>query len=231
LKAVKGIECIIPWDTAVGLFAPTGDLLLGLGLSDKARDEYHSYYKFHIPFLPESHFPITSPEALVHDAVSWKVYDNSTFVADFAKPNGMAYTLTRFIPKANLVFSLHRSKTGLYFRELECLMLYIVNQHLGNLASFFERSVQLQGKLPSPEEIVDQFPSLSNREAEVLTLLNLGLTAPEIATKLFVSERTVESHVSHIYEKFNVRSKREAIDEIRHRKDFQKLYPSHYIFT
>jgi DNA-binding NarL/FixJ family response regulator len=209
-RAVHGIGRVIPWDTAVGLFSQTGDLLYGRGLGEKARDEYHSYYRFCIPFIPQAHYPITSSAALVHDAVCWNDYRGSAYVTDFARPNGMAYALTRLIPDSGLILSLHRARIGGRFKEQECRALYIVNQHVGNLASYYRRADQAQSRLPSPREIVDRFPLLSKREGEVLALQNLGLTASEIATKLFVSIRTVESHIAHVYEKLDVRNRREA---------------------
>jgi len=42
---------------------------------------------------------------------------------------------------------------------------------------------------------------LTRRELEVLRLLSAGMTKPEIATALFLSPRTVHTHVVHIYEK------------------------------
>jgi predicted ATPase/DNA-binding CsgD family transcriptional regulator len=51
---------------------------------------------------------------------------------------------------------------------------------------------------------------LSWRELEVLTLLCQRSTNAEMAQLLFVSPRTIESHVSHILEKLQVRNRREA---------------------
>ncbi len=45
---------------------------------------------------------------------------------------------------------------------------------------------------------------LSRREIEVLRLVADGLTAAEIATQLFISVRTAEHHVQHIYTKIGV---------------------------
>lgn len=53
-------------------------------------------------------------------------------------------------------------------------------------------------------------PELSWRELEVLTLLCQRSTNAEMAKTLFVSPRTIESHVSHILEKLSVRNRREA---------------------
>lgn len=48
---------------------------------------------------------------------------------------------------------------------------------------------------------------LTRREREIADLVATGLTNQEIATRLFVSRRTVESHLSHIFPKLNVRTR------------------------
>jgi DNA-binding CsgD family transcriptional regulator len=45
---------------------------------------------------------------------------------------------------------------------------------------------------------------LSRREVEVLRLVADGLTAREIATRLFISARTAEHHIQHVYTKIDV---------------------------
>lgn len=51
---------------------------------------------------------------------------------------------------------------------------------------------------------------LSPREEEVLILVAEGLTNPEIATKLTVSENTVRFHLKNIFEKLRVTNRTEA---------------------
>ena len=46
--------------------------------------------------------------------------------------------------------------------------------------------------------------NLSRREVEVLRLLSSGLTVKEMASELVISEKTVDSHIQHIYTKINV---------------------------
>ena len=52
---------------------------------------------------------------------------------------------------------------------------------------------------------------LSGRELEVLDCMRRGLTTPEIAAELFISENTVKTHSRHILEKLGVRKRSEAV--------------------
>jgi DNA-binding NarL/FixJ family response regulator len=51
---------------------------------------------------------------------------------------------------------------------------------------------------------------LSKREVEVLRLLGYGLTNAEIAARLYISTKTVASHVGNVFAKLNVRNRAEA---------------------
>lgn len=51
---------------------------------------------------------------------------------------------------------------------------------------------------------------LTGREREVLALLATWWTDGEIADALYISYRTVTTHVGHIYDKLGVKSRREA---------------------
>lgn len=51
---------------------------------------------------------------------------------------------------------------------------------------------------------------LTQRELDILSALSRGLTDREIAQHLFISVRTVQSHLAHIYEKLHVHSRTEA---------------------
>ena len=67
----------------------------------------------------------------------------------------------------------------------------------------------------------DSATALSERELEVLELVALGHTNPEIAERLEISVRTVETHRSHIQQKLGLSSRPEltryALDTLRER--------------
>ena len=70
----------------------------------------------------------------------------------------------------------------------------------------------LTGRTRRPRRRVLTGPdALSRREREVAVLAVRGETAGEIATRLFISERTVETHLTAIYAKLDVRSKTDLI--------------------
>jgi DNA-binding NarL/FixJ family response regulator len=65
----------------------------------------------------------------------------------------------------------------------------------------------LAGK-EAPEELVRP---LTDRELEVLRLAAQGLTNYDIAQRLYISVRTVEAHLTHVYNKLGVGSRTEAV--------------------
>lgn len=54
-------------------------------------------------------------------------------------------------------------------------------------------------------------PTLSARETEVLGHVAAGLSNPEIARALFISEATVKTHLGHVFEKLEVTSRTRAV--------------------
>ncbi|MCR4817470.1 MAG: response regulator transcription factor [Fretibacterium sp.] len=52
---------------------------------------------------------------------------------------------------------------------------------------------------------------LSAREREVLLLAARGLSSKEVAKRLFISERTVQTHLASIYDKLGSKNKTEAL--------------------
>lgn len=62
---------------------------------------------------------------------------------------------------------------------------------------------------PTGEHKVSEL--LSERESEILKLVTSGMSNKEIAEKLLLSQRTIKSHLTNIFNKLNVASRSEAI--------------------
>ena len=64
---------------------------------------------------------------------------------------------------------------------------------------------------PDQVTVTPQLGVLSEREREVFELIVLGHTQSEIATKLHLSVKTIESHRAHIAEKLHCRTRAELV--------------------
>ncbi|MEW5706727.1 MAG: response regulator transcription factor [Actinomycetota bacterium] len=63
----------------------------------------------------------------------------------------------------------------------------------------------------SKVQTYDSYKVLTDREIEILGLASQGKSNKEIADKLYVSVRTVEAHLGHIFDKLGVNSRTEAV--------------------
>lgn len=68
-----------------------------------------------------------------------------------------------------------------------------------------------QSKSPLTESQESVVTSLTEREREILNLLAQGLSNKLIAAQLYLSVRTVEGHLAHIYARLGVHSRTEAM--------------------
>ena len=62
-----------------------------------------------------------------------------------------------------------------------------------------------------PKTLAGQLDLLTPREREVCTLLAYGHTNTEIAKKLYISERTIETHRTHLLNKLGMKSRAELV--------------------
>ena len=85
----------------------------------------------------------------------------------------------------------------------------------GNIETRFEdRGANMQGD--DDTEVLEIEPSeakpiLSPRQGEVLEFLKEGLTNPEIAEKLGVTERTVKAHCQEVFDRLGARNRTAAV--------------------
>jgi LuxR family maltose regulon positive regulatory protein len=72
----------------------------------------------------------------------------------------------------------------------------------------------LRARSPDLEDLTED---LTESEIRVLRYLPSNLSAPEIASEIFLSTSTVKTHMRHIYEKLGAHRRTEAVDRARER--------------
>jgi DNA-binding NarL/FixJ family response regulator len=66
------------------------------------------------------------------------------------------------------------------------------------------------GRLPRPTP-PKELAELTTREREIFRLIANGLSNAEIGRELYISETTVKTHVTHVFQKLNVRDRVQAV--------------------
>jgi len=84
----------------------------------------------------------------------------------------------------------------------------LVNKVFEEFSRYYSEA---EGKLrsPSPEE-TDRLALLTKREMELLDLISTSLKNDEIAERLFISTKTVKTHIRNIFEKLGSRNRVDA---------------------
>jgi DNA-binding NarL/FixJ family response regulator len=117
-------------------------------------------------------------------------FDDEEYVME-ALSAGAAGYLVKTMPSHELASWLRRAQAG---------DTALDPQLAGRLARYMGRGA------PRAEE-----PTFSARELAVLRLLTAGLPNKQIARQLRISPRTVEGHLSHIFNKLGIGSRTEAV--------------------
>jgi DNA-binding NarL/FixJ family response regulator len=79
------------------------------------------------------------------------------------------------------------------------------------LSPSITRSVISQfARLPQPAP-PKELEELTSRELEVFQLIARGLSNSEIGERLFISDTTVKTHVTHVFQKLNLRDRVQAV--------------------
>jgi DNA-binding CsgD family transcriptional regulator len=137
-------------------------------------------------------------------------YCDSEFARDFMAPAGVVASLSASQPDSLIALAVHRSRCAPGFSEADTATLAALFPHIRNLYNCFARAADLSFACPTRDMIADRYPALSRREAEIGAFLCHGFSTAEIASCLFISRRTVESHLESLYGKLDVHDKARA---------------------
>jgi LuxR family maltose regulon positive regulatory protein len=128
---------------------------------------------------------------------------------NLAEPEGYVRV---FIDEGNAMGELLRTAAsqGIAVKYVTKLLTALAEE-LGEISGLAKRSLSSESARPS----VALAEPLSERELQVLRMLNTHLSIPEIAEELIVAPSTIRSHVKSIYGKLGAHSRHEAVDRAK----------------
>lgn len=140
--------------------------------------------------------------------VAWQVRQRS--------PQTKVIILSMYANKAYLLEALHSGTAGYVLKKstIEELVQAVREVTAGRryLSPAFSDEEALDLDQQSTKAAVqDPFELLTPREREILQLVTAGYTSAEIAERLVVSPRTVETHRANLMRKLNLRNQAELI--------------------
>lgn len=123
-------------------------------------------------------------------------------------PNTEVLALTSVSNERSIVGAMRAGAIGYVLKEVESdtLRRTIKAAAAGQVQLSPQVAARLIEEIPGPAHL----PVLTSRETEVLRWLAAGESNKEIASRLFVSDETVKTHVSNILAKLQVLSRTQA---------------------
>lgn len=132
-------------------------------------------------------------------------------------PRPKVLVLTTFDQDEHVFAALRAGASGFLLKDTppERLLAAIKEIAAGDVLlapSVTRRLVQQFATTPEPAwHTPRQLQALTTREIDVLRLVGRGLTNPDIASRLFITEATVKSHLGRLMTKLNLTSRAQAV--------------------
>ena len=131
-------------------------------------------------------------------------YIDDTSVLEALRAGARSY-LTKDADRKDIAHALRAASDGLAVFDPR------VHAALMNAAASPSAGTTNQPNADASAEAGDLPDGLTQREAEILTLIAQGLTNPEIAARLFLSSHTIKTHINRIFSKTGSRDRAAAI--------------------
>lgn len=139
--------------------------------------------------------------------------EKSRIYQQWMRPLGAYYGLGCTIVRGHFYGSvtMFRTKEAGDFTEEEVYFLGLLNTHLSShLQMLYPNGIRESDFRAVDESLLGKY-HLTERETEILRQLGEGLTNQEIGGRLCISEVTVKKHMSHIFEKMQVKNRNQLL--------------------
>jgi len=123
-------------------------------------------------------------------------------------PNVMTLMLTAFEDKEHLDKALAAGADGYLTKDIQAgELIKAIKEVMGGDRPFSRSIIKLLQNKYVPSQIQESVTiTISKREQEILNHVAMGMTSQEIADKLFLSIRTVESHRYNLMKKLDIKN-------------------------
>ena len=125
-------------------------------------------------------------------------YDDADLIFRAMKLGAKGYVL-KTMASAQLIYAIDEVAAG---------KVYLPSALSSRFFEYFQRSFKNEASAFQEENLLSY---LTGREEEVLELLTQGNNYKGIASKLFISETTVKTHVNNIFQKLQVNDRTQAV--------------------
>ena len=122
--------------------------------------------------------------------------------------------LTTYADDESLFPALHAGAHGYLTKDASAEEIERAIHAVANGQTHLDPAIQqrlVSAVLETTKEARTLPDELTNRELEVLKLIAAGLSNPEIAAALVVSNATVKTHINHIFQKTGARDRAQAV--------------------
>lgn len=139
-------------------------------------------------------------------------------------PNVRVVILTTYADDASIQGALRAGALGYLTKDADRAQIARAVQAAASGQSVLDEAVQRKliaaiggGTTAAAPPVTSPSPTspppagLTAREVDVLRLIAAGLSNPEIARQLFVSEATVKTHINHVFAKTGARDRAQAV--------------------
>lgn len=112
---------------------------------------------------------------------------------------------------------LHRGGNGYLLKNMERSELLEAIDRVMDGKIFLSRAAneKVLEQFSSVSTAINETPSITRREKEILLLLEEGLNGPQIAERLFISPYTVETHRKNLMQKMNVNTTQQLLKMVK----------------
>ena len=129
-------------------------------------------------------------------------YDDADLIFRAMKIGAKGYVL-KTMASAQLIYAIEEVLNGKIY-----LPLALSSRFFEYFQQTFRNETEKQESANEEENLLNY---LTQREEEVLELLTQGITHKGVASKLFISETTVKTHVNNIFQKLQVNDRTQAV--------------------